>query len=204
MLSIESSMHWYHQQRILLVYSLNNCFEAVNTKPSEDKLGYTILLSPCGLNSNIQSQTSCHSSATKSDTDIGSLLCLMIALSLRHWKRPANAFGMHTDQIKLSYSDATTEFYVYISGVKQFFWIDVNIFFAHSWLHHTQVGFSLIANYSFTPFGKGRCRLGLDKICFFSCLFCFSFILNKFTYFAFPIHPFCFPCLLTEICHLDH
>ena len=33
--------------------------------------------------------------------------------------------------------------------------------------------------------------VGLDKICFFSFLFCFSFMLDKFTYFAFPIHPFC-------------
>ena len=30
-----------------------------------------------------------------------------------------------------------------------------------------------------------------DKICFFSFLFCFSFMLDKSTYFAFPIHPFC-------------
>ena len=34
-------------------------------------------------------------------------------------------------------------------------------------------------------------RLGLDKICFFFFLFCFSFMLDKSTYFAFPIHPFC-------------
>ena len=33
--------------------------------------------------------------------------------------------------------------------------------------------------------------LGLDKICFFFFLFCFSFMLDKSTYFAFPIHPFC-------------
>ena len=33
--------------------------------------------------------------------------------------------------------------------------------------------------------------VGLDKICFFSFLFCFSFMLDKSTYFAFPIHPFC-------------
>ena len=32
--------------------------------------------------------------------------------------------------------------------------------------------------------------LGLDKICFFSCLFCFSFMLDKSTYFAFPITHF--------------
>ena len=35
-------------------------------------------------------------------------------------------------------------------------------------------------------------RLGLDKICFFFFLFFFSFMLDKSTYFAFPIHPFCF------------
>ena len=42
--------------------------------------------------------------------------------------------------------------------------------------------------------------VGLDKICFFFFLFCFSFMLDKSTYFAFPIHlfcslfhPFCFP-----------
>ena len=34
--------------------------------------------------------------------------------------------------------------------------------------------------------------LGLDKICFFFYLFCFAFMLDKSTYFAFPIHPFCF------------
>ena len=33
--------------------------------------------------------------------------------------------------------------------------------------------------------------VGLDKICFFFFLFCFSFMLDKSTYFAFPIHPFC-------------
>ena len=33
--------------------------------------------------------------------------------------------------------------------------------------------------------------LGLDKICFFPSYFCFSFMLDKSTYFAFPIHPFC-------------
>ena len=33
--------------------------------------------------------------------------------------------------------------------------------------------------------------LDLDKIHFFSCLFCFSFMLKKSTYFAFWIHPFC-------------
>ena len=34
-------------------------------------------------------------------------------------------------------------------------------------------------------------QLGLDKICFFFFLFFFSFMLDKSTYFAFPIHPFC-------------
>ena len=38
---------------------------------------------------------------------------------------------------------------------------------------------------------SGVMDLGLDKICFFSFLFCFSFMLDKSTYFAFPIHPFC-------------
>ena len=46
----------------------------------------------------------------------------------------------------------------------------------------------------------GWSALGLDKVCFFFFLFCFSFMLDKSTYFAFPIHlfcslfhPFCFP-----------
>ena len=73
-------------QRILWLYFSNNscwnCVWMTNTKPSVGKLGYAVLLSPCGLKSNIGSYTSCCSSATRSDTDIGSLLCLMIALSL--------------------------------------------------------------------------------------------------------------------------
>jgi hypothetical protein len=38
--------------------------------------------SPCGLNSSTGSKASCCSSETRRDTDIGSILCLMIALSL--------------------------------------------------------------------------------------------------------------------------
>ena len=34
-------------------------------------------------------------------------------------------------------------------------------------------------------------NVGLEKICFFFFLFFFSFMLDKSTYFAFPIHPFC-------------
>ena len=34
--------------------------------------------------------------------------------------------------------------------------------------------------------------LGLDKICFFSCLFCFSFVLNICTDFAFQCTHFAF------------
>ena len=44
--------------------------------------------------------------------------------------------------------------------------------------------------------------LGLDKICFFFFLFCFSFMLDKSTYYAFPIHPFC--SLFHPFCSLFH
>ena len=63
-----------------------------------------------------------------------------------------------------------------------------NIYYKSS--PHTGI---LFTYYSFDQFPKMYLLLGLDKICFFSFLFCFSFMLDKSTYFAFPIHPFCIP-----------
>ena len=37
-------------------------------------------------------------------------------------------------------------------------------------------------------------ELGLDEICFFSCLLCFSFVLNICTHFAFQCTHFAFYC----------